>query len=58
MTVNDRGQNIANIRAMAEAELKQELMREAIDKMKESLRRGKWYHRLFPWRVVFLRRDV
>lgn len=58
MTVNDRGQNIANIRAIAEAELKQEQQREAIEQMKEKLRQEKWFHRLFPWKVVIIRRTV
>lgn len=49
---------IASIRKVAEAELKAERLREAIDKCKEQLRKGKWYNRLFPYRIVFIRREV
>lgn len=50
--------DIAAIRKVAEAELKAERMREAIDKCKEQLKKGKWYNRLFPWKVVIIRRTV
>jgi hypothetical protein len=58
MTVNDRSQDIANIRAIAEAELKHELLREAVEKMKVELRQRKWFHRIFPWKIVIIRRTV
>lgn len=50
--------DIDSIRRVAEAELKAERIREAIDKCKEQLRKTKWYHRLFPFRIVFIRREV
>lgn len=53
-----RALDVANIRAIAEAELKNEIFRNAVEEMKQKLRRVRWYHRLFPWRVVILRRDV
>lgn len=51
-----RENQVANIRAIAEAELKTELHRKAVDDMKEKLRKEKWYHRLFPWKVSIIRR--
>lgn len=49
-------EEIAQIRSVAEAELKAERIREAIDKCKEELRKGTWLNRLFPWKVVIIRR--
>lgn len=57
MTVNDRGQGIANIKAIAEAELKEEQRRQAIDEMKEKLRRKPWLHKLLPFKVIIVRRE-
>lgn len=50
--------DIKSIRMAVEAELKAEQRREAIEKMKAELRKVKWYNRLFPWRVVIIRRTV
>lgn len=50
--------SLDEIRKFAEEELSQEILRIAIDKMKEQLKKKKWFHRFFPWRIVILRRDV
>lgn len=58
MTANDRGQSVANIKAIAEAELKEEQRRKSIDEMKEKLRsRKSWLNKLLPFKVVIVRRD-
>lgn len=46
------------MKKVAEAELKHEMMREAIDAYKKKLKASKWYHKLFPYRIVFIRREV
>jgi hypothetical protein len=40
------------LQATAEAELRAERQREAIDAIKDRLRARRWYHSLFPWRVT------
>lgn len=49
--------NREEIRKQAEKELEEEQYREAVDKYKERLKAKKWYHKLFPYRIVFIKRD-
>jgi len=46
------------IRAQAEKEIFEEDFREKVDACKEKLRQKKWWHGLFPWRIIIVRRDV
>lgn len=48
--------DMVEIKRVAEAELKAERIREAIEAYKTKLKSQKWHHRLFPWRIVFIRR--
>ena len=49
--------NIEEIKKIAEKELEEEDLRIAIDKFKVKLRRPKWYHRLFPYRIVIIKKE-
>ena len=49
--------NKEEIKRQAEREIKEEAFRKAVDKMKEKLRAKKWYHSLFPWKIVIIKRD-
>lgn len=50
---------IANsIREQALKEIHEEEFRRAVDEYKQKLRETKWYHRIFPWKIIILRRDV
>lgn len=46
------------IKEQALKELKEEQFREAVDKMKEKLKRAKWWHKLLPFKVIIIRRDA
>lgn len=46
-----------SIKLQAEKELKEEEFRKAVDLMKEKLKKQKWYHLVFPWKIVIIRRD-
>ena len=50
--------NIELIKKQAQEELKQEAFREAVGAYKQKLKRRKWWHKLIPYRVIILRRDV
>lgn len=45
------------IRQIAEAEIREEEFRKAVDACKKRLKERKWYHRLFPYKLVFVRVD-
>jgi len=45
------------IKEQAEAELKAEELRAAVDAYKIKLKSKKWYHCLFPYKIVFIRRE-
>lgn len=49
--------DIEEIKAQAVKELEEEQYREAVDKCKEKLKAKKWYHSLFPYKIVFIKRD-
>jgi len=49
--------DLDEIKDKAEQELKHEQYRAAVDAYKVKLRRKRWWHILFPWRIVVLRRD-
>lgn len=49
--------NIEEIRKVAKAELEAERLREAIDAYKKKLKEKKWFHRLFPYRIVFIKKE-
>ena len=49
--------DLDKVKKTAEAELEQEMFREAVDKMKEELNRRKWWHTIFPYTIKIIRRD-
>jgi hypothetical protein len=50
--------DIERIRHQATVEFEHELFRAAVDKYKEKLRKRSWFDRIFPWRIVFIRKDT
>lgn len=48
--------NIKEVELTARLELHEEKFRKAVDVAKERMRRERWWHRLFPWRIVIIRR--
>jgi hypothetical protein len=46
-----------SIREQALKEIEEENARAAIDAYKAKLREQKWYHKIFPWRIVFIRKE-
>lgn len=48
--------DLINIRKVAEAELKAERIREAIEKCKTEMKKAKWWTRVFPYKIVLIRR--
>ncbi len=49
---------LVDVRTQAEAEIAEELFRLAVDKHKEKLRARQWWHVLFPWKLMILRRET
>lgn len=50
--------NLEQIKRQAEEEFKHELFREAVEKYKAKLRQRKTlWDRIFPWRIIILRKD-
>lgn len=50
--------DVAAIKAQAEKEIAEEKFRAAVEQYKEKLRKKKWWDRLFPWRIMFIRKEV
>lgn len=50
--------DLQRARAQAERELADERFRSAVDAYKAKLRARRWWHALFPWKVIILRRDT
>lgn len=48
--------NIKEVEKQARLELYGEKFRKAVYVAKERMRRERWWHRLFPWRIVIIRR--
>lgn len=48
--------NTEDIIKQAEKELEEEKRREEIERIKENLRKKKWYHKLFPYKIRLIRR--
>lgn len=48
--------NIREIEKEAQREIRQEKIREMIEKRKDQLRREKWWHKLVPFEIKILRR--
>jgi hypothetical protein len=49
--------NIEEVKRMALQELAQDELRKAIDQYKKKLRETKWYHKIFPWRIVIIKKE-
>lgn len=49
--------NLEEIKAKAESEIRAEEFRKAVDAYKEKLRAKKWWHKLFPYKIVILKRS-
>lgn len=49
--------NSVEIKLQAEKELQEENNRILIDKMKDKLKSKKWWHKIWPYKIVIIRRD-
>lgn len=47
-----------DIKSQAIKEIQEEDFRNAVDKMKEKMKSEKWYHKIIPFKIVIIRRDV
>lgn len=46
--------DVKAVERQAWEELRAEHYRDAVEKAKARIRRGRWYHRLFPWRISLI----
>lgn len=49
--------DIEKIKELAQKEIQEEDFRLAINEYKIKLRKAKWWHRLFPFKIVVIRRE-
>lgn len=47
--------SVNDIIKQAEKEIREEDFRDAVEKKKEELRSKKWYHKLFPYKIIIKR---
>lgn len=51
------GIDLELVKSKAYEEIQEENFRVAVEEYKKKLRTKKWWHALFPWKIVFIRRE-